>query len=108
MGLYHTVSLTYGFEIPTSIDLDEIDRATGDQDHHPDGVGYIVVGDLDKLLLVTRYMRASENTVVRLTADDLASPAELAAWEASLHAVAVRLGHTDHPAPAWLLTHNYS
>jgi hypothetical protein len=106
MGLYHTIALSYGFEIPTSTDLDEIDRATEDQDHHPDGVGYIVVGDRDRLLLVTRHMRAGENTVTRITAD-LATAEELAVWDASLHAVAVRLGLADHEPPGWLLVHNY-
>ncbi|MVO84144.1 hypothetical protein GPA10_05005 [Streptomyces sp. p1417] len=105
--MYHTVALAYGFEIPTSTDLDEIDRATAGQDHHPDGVGYIIVGDFEKTLLVTRYTRATENAVVRLAPEALAAPAELAGWEAALHTVAVRLGFTGHPAPAWLLIHNY-
>lgn len=107
MGLYHTFALSYGFEIPTSTDLDEIDRATEAQDHHPDGVGYIVVGDRDQLLLVTRHTRAKENTVTPITAD-MATPEELATWDTALHAVATRLGLVDHEPPGWLLIHNYS
>lgn len=107
MGLYHSVGLAYGFEIPADTDIDAIDRALFGQPDSPDSVGYIVVGDMDQLLLVTRYTNAEENTVVRLTPDTLAEPADLARWEASLHEAAVRLGYTGHPAPAWLLVHNY-
>lgn len=107
MGLYHSVGLAYGFEIPTSTDLEQLDQVIGDgPDLLKDSVGHIVVGDLDQLLLVTRYTPVNENTVVRLTAD-MASVAELAEWDTALHQVAARLGHTDHPAPAWLLIHNY-
>lgn len=107
MGLYHSVALAYGFAIPPQTDIDEIDRALQSQPYDPDGVGHIVVGDLDQLLLVTRLVRVKENQVVRLTADALASAEQLAAWEAALHDAAVRLGLTDHPAPAWLVVHNY-
>ncbi|MFJ2000301.1 hypothetical protein [Streptomyces chartreusis] len=108
MGLYHSVGLGYGFEIPADTDIDQLDQVIGNgPDLGPDGVGHVIVGDLDQLLLVTRYMPAEENTVVRLAADNLASPAALATWEKALHTVALRLGYTDHPAPAWLLIHNY-
>jgi hypothetical protein len=108
MGLYHSVSLAYGFEIPSGTDLDQLDEVIGDgPDLVKDSVGHIVVGDWDRLLLVTRYTHVEENAVVRLTADALAQPAELAEWEAALHDVAVRLGYADHPAPAWLLIHNF-
>lgn len=106
MGLYHSVALAYGFEIPTDTDIDAIDRACFGQEHSPDGVGYIVVGDRDQLLLVTRHTRAKENTVTRITAD-LATAEELTAWDAALHAVAARLGLVDHEPPGWLLIHNY-
>jgi len=108
MGLYHSVGIGYGFEIPATTDLDQLDQVIGDgPDLVKDSVGHIVVGDYDRLLLVTRYTPIEENAVVRLTSDALAPAAELAVWEAALHAVAVRLGHTDHPAPAWLVIHNY-
>ena len=108
MGLYHTVGLAYGFEIPTSIDLDDIDRALGEErNDDPDCVGYLIVGDWDKAILCTRYTAVAGNEVVRLTPDALAPPDELAAWETALHDAAVRLGLTDHPAPAWLVIHNY-
>jgi hypothetical protein len=108
MGLYHSVALAYGFEIPADTDLDQLDRVIGDgPDLLKDSVGQIVIGDFDQLLLVTRYTPTAENTVVRLTGDSLAKTDELTAWDAALHDVAVRLGHVDHPAPAWLLIHNY-
>ncbi|MFJ9101371.1 hypothetical protein ACIRJM_23220 [Streptomyces sp. NPDC102405] len=108
MGLYHSVAIAYGFEIPNTTDLDRLDEVIGDgPDLLKDSVGHIVVGDWDRLLLVTRYAPVEENAVVRLAADTLAQPAELAAWEAALHDVAVHLDHTDHPPPAWLVIHNY-
>jgi hypothetical protein len=107
MGLYHSVAVAYGFEIPATTDLDHLDKVIGDgPDLLKDSVGHIVVGDWERLLLVTRYMPVEENAVVRL-GWALAEPAELAAWESALHDVAVRLGHTDHPAPTWLAIHNY-
>lgn len=108
MGLYHSVGIAYGFEIPNDTDLDRLDEVIGDgPDLVKDSVGHIVVGDWDRLLLVTRYTPVAENEVVRLNADTLPQPADLAAWEEALHDVAVRLGYTDHPAPAWLVIHNY-
>ncbi|MEU6768576.1 hypothetical protein ABZ916_39460 [Streptomyces sp. NPDC046853] len=108
MGLYHSVSLSYGFEIPATTDLDQLDAVIGDgPDLVKDSVGHLVIGDFERLLLVTRFISVDENAVVRLTADSLAQPEELAAWEAALHDVAIRLGHVDHPAPTWQLVHNY-
>lgn len=107
MGLYHSVNLAYGFEIPNRTDTEDIDRACFGQPDSPDSVGYIVLGDRDELLLVTRSTHVAENEFVRLSVDTLAPPAEQAGWEEALHNVAVRLGLTDHPAPAWLLIHNY-
>ncbi|MBQ0947681.1 hypothetical protein [Streptomyces sp. RK76] len=106
MGLYHTVGTAYGFEVPADTDIEAINRACFGQEHRPDGVGYIVVGDRDQLLLVTRYTEAKENTVTRLTAD-MATAEELTAWDAALQAVAARLGLDKHEPPVWLLIHNY-
>lgn len=107
MGLYHSVSLSYGFEIPSRTDLNDLDSALQGQPNSPDSVGYIVVGDCDRLLLVTRSTVVAENEVVRVTPDALAEPADLTVWASALHDAAVRLGLTDHPAPAWLAVHNY-
>lgn len=107
MGLYHSVSLSYGFEIPNRTDIDDIDRACFGQPDGPDSVGYIVVGDRDQLILATRSTLVAETEVVRVTPDTLAEPADLTAWDTALHEAAVRLGLPDHPAPAWLLIHNY-
>jgi hypothetical protein len=107
MGLYHSVGIAYGFEITNDTSLEQLDEVIGDgPDLVKDSVGHIVVGDYDRLLLVTRYAPVEENAVVRL-GWSLAEPAELAAWEEALHGVALRLGHADHPAPAWLAIHNY-
>lgn len=110
MGLCHSVGIAYGFEIPNTIDLDQLDAVIGDgPDLVMDSVGHIVVGDYDRLLLVTRYVAIGECTVVPfgLSPDTSAEPAELEAWGTALHDVAVRLGHGEHPAPAWLAIHNY-
>lgn len=108
MGLKHSTRLAYGFEIPANTDLEEIDRALGGApDDDPDAVGYAVIGDWDAALLCTRHTVIAKNTVLRLTPDVLAPSEVLAKWEAALHDVAVRLGYADHPAPAWLVVHNY-
>ncbi|MEU1273049.1 hypothetical protein [Streptomyces sp. NPDC005799] len=108
MGLYHSVSLTYGFEVPKDTDLDTLDKVIGDgPDLVKDSVGHHIVGDWDRLLLVTRFTRVDENEVVPVVPAELASIAELAAWDSALHDVAVRLGHEDHPEPQWLVVHNY-
>ena len=107
MGLDHSVAVTYGFEIPNTTDLDSLDQVIGDgPDLVKDSVGHHVIGDYERLLLCTRFIPVKENEVLRL-GWSLAEPAELAAWEEALHAVAVRLGLPDHPAPAWLAVHNY-
>jgi hypothetical protein len=107
MGLYHSVALAYGFEIPADTDVDAIDRACFGQPGGPDSVGYVVIGDRDQLLLVTRHVPAKENTVTPVTPGTHATPSEETAWLVALHDVAARLGYTDHPLPAWLLIHNY-
>lgn len=107
MGLYHSVGVAYGFEIPSSTDIDDVDRACFGQPESPDSVGYIVVGDCDRLLLVTRHRAVKENEVVQLDAGQLATVDEMTAWNEALHAVAVRLGQAAHPDPGWLLIHNY-
>lgn len=107
MGLQHSVAVTYGFELPKDIDLDRLDAVIGDgPDLVKDSVGHHVIGDYERLLLCTRFTQVEENQVLRL-GWSLAEPAELATWEEALHAVALRLGYPDHPAPAWLAVHNY-
>lgn len=106
MGLYHSVNVVYGFEIPARTDVGEIDRALQNQPYDPDSVGYIVVGDCDRLLLVTRCTRVDENAVVSLT-PEFFTPPGLSDWGVALHEAAVRLGLAEHPAPAWLVIHNY-
>lgn len=107
MGLYHSVGIAYGFEIPNELDVDAIDDALRDQPNSPDSVGWLVIGDRDKTLLITRYIRAEENTVIRLTPDYFTQP-ELTQWIAALHDAAVRIGYPEHPLPTWLVIHDYS
>lgn len=106
MGLYHSVSIAYGFEIPNDTDLDAIDDALRDQPNRPDNVGYIVIGDRDQMLLVTAHKRAEENTVTPVTPEFFARY-EVPAWNKALHEAAVRIGWPGHRAPTWLVIHNY-
>ena len=107
MALYHSVSLTYGFEIPKDTDLDTLDEVVGEgPDLVKDSVGHHVIGGWNRLLLVTRFTRVAENEVVPVIPEELASIAELAAWDSALHDAAVRLGYEDHPEPRWLVVHN--
>src|SRR5690606_6482350 len=106
MVLHHSVGITYGIELPADTDTEAIERACFGQPDSPDSVGYIVIGDRDRLILATRYTPAEENTVTRITAD-FATADELAAWDTALRAVTGRLGLADLPAPGWLLVHNY-
>ncbi|MGW5352230.1 hypothetical protein ACWERV_17175 [Streptomyces sp. NPDC004031] len=108
MGLYHSIAVAYGFEIPNDTDLDQLDKALGDgPDLLADSVGQIVVGDYEQLLLVTRYTRIEENTVLPLAPGGLATVDEMTAWNEALNAVAARIGQAAHPQPGWLVIHNY-
>ncbi|MCX4697049.1 hypothetical protein [Streptomyces sp. NBC_01373] len=107
MGLYHSVGIAYGFEIPNTVDIDAIDDALRDQPNARDGIGWLVIGDRDKTLLVTEYKRAEENTVIPVTPEFFARY-EVPAWNKALHEAAVRIGYPEHPAPAWLVIHDYS
>ena len=52
MGLYHSVGLGFGIEIPNTTDIDAIDNVLRDQPNIPDRVGHIIVGGL---LLAEKY-----------------------------------------------------
>lgn len=106
MGLYHSVNVVYGFEIPAQTDVNEIDHALRNQPYNPDSVGYIVVGDCDRLLLATRCVRVDELAVISLT-PEFFTPPGLSDWGVALHEAAVRIGCPNHPTPTWLVIHNY-
>ncbi len=106
MGLYHSVGIAYGFEIPTDTDADVLEGALFGQPDAPDSVGYLVIGDRDQLLLVTEVQQVKENTVVPLTDEHYTRP-EVAQWLVALHEAAVRIGYADHPMPTWLVIHNH-
>jgi len=109
MGLYHTTSLAYGFEIPATTDFEHLDAVLADQ---PDGerfgrVEHTFLGDFEQLFLVAESSEIEENTFARLTPDAFTRH-EVPAWNTVLHNVAVRLGHELHPEPAWLVLHDHS
>src|SRR5690606_7263129 len=106
MVLHHSVGITYGIELPADTDTEAIERACFGQPDSPDSVGYIVIGDRDRLILATRYTPAEENTVTRITAD-LPRADQPAAWATALRAAPGRLGLADPPAPGWLLVPNH-
>lgn len=109
MGLYHTTSVAYGFEIPATTDFEHLDAVLADQ---PDGerlgrVEHTFLGDFEQLFLVTESREVEANSFARITAEDFARY-EIPVWTTVLHNVAVRLGHELHPEPAWLVLHDHS
>lgn len=109
MGLQHSTYRAYGFEIPTTTDFDHLDQALAGQ---PDSVrlGHVqhtYLGDYEQLFLLTALDEVEENTFARITAAHFERP-ELPAWNTALHNIAVRLGHEQHPEPAWLVLHDHS
>jgi hypothetical protein len=106
MGLYHSVDIVYGIEIPTDTDFDALYDAANNQPNPAERINYIVVGDNDRLILAAHIFEADENTVTALTPDFL-TRYEAPAWDKALHAMAARVGCSEHPQPGWLLIHNY-
>ena len=109
MGLQHSTYVAYGFEIPTTTDFEQLDQVLAEQ---PDGerlgrVQRLYLGDYEQLFLLTALDEIEENTFARITAAHFERP-ELPAWNAALHNIAVRLGHEQHPEPAWLVLHDHS
>lgn len=106
MGLYHSVDLVYGFEIPTETDFGAIENALSDQPNPTERINYLVIGDYDRLILTAHIVKADENTVIAIT-PDLFARYEIPAWDQALHGAATRIDCPDHPQPGWLLIHNY-
>jgi hypothetical protein len=105
MGLYHSVAVAYGFEIPDT-DFDLLDQTLAEQPG-TDRVGKLYLGDFEHLFLFTECERVEENTAA-VIAPTAYSRYEIPAWNKALHAVAVRLGHEQHPLPTWLVLHDHS
>ncbi|MFD4257762.1 hypothetical protein ACFWR9_09020 [Streptomyces sp. NPDC058534] len=101
MGLYHTVGVAYGFEIPDA-NFDALTAATAGLP-----IGYMTIGDRDKTFLVTGWTSVDKNTAARLTPESMSAAAQ-AGFDEALHEAATRLGHPDHDPPAWLVLHDYS
>lgn len=109
MGLQHTTSVGYGFEIPVTVDFDRLDAVLADQ---PDGerlgrVHHTYLGDFDRLFLLTESKEVEACDFARITAADF-TRYEIPVWNTVLHDLAVRLGHELHPEPAWLVLHDHS
>ncbi|MDX3520762.1 hypothetical protein [Streptomyces scabiei] len=109
MGLKNTTSLAYGFEIPATTDFEALDAVLNDQ---PDSdrlarVQHLYLGDFEHLFLLTACEEIEANTFARLAPDDLDRHMQ-PIWETALHNMAIRLGHPDHPEPAWLVLHDHS
>lgn len=109
MGLYHTTHLAYGFEIPATTDFEHLDQVITEQ---PDSeslarVWHQYLGDFERLFLLTACEEVKENECARIEAADL-QRSEVPVWNAALHTIAVRLGHEQHPDPAWLVLHDHS
>ena len=109
MGLYHSTRVAYGFEIPSTTDFEALDEILADQ---PDAellgrVHHTYLGDFERLFLLANSTEVEENTAVTITGADYQRP-ELAGWTAALHDIANRLGHPEHPLPAWLVLHDHS
>ncbi len=108
MGLYHSVYRAYGFAIP-AVDIDTLDTALADQ---PDAerlgrIHHQYLGDFEKTFLLAESTEVEACDFARLTPGDFARY-EIPVWNRVLHDMAVRLGHAEHPEPAWLLIHDYS
>jgi hypothetical protein len=106
MGLYHSTYRGYGFEIPATTDFEHLDAVLADQ---PDNrrVQHTFLGDFERLFLLTVCEEIEANSFASVTAADF-TRYEVPAWNTALHAIAVRLGHEQHPEPAWLLLHDHS
>lgn len=106
MGLYHSTYRAYGFEIPPTTDFEQLDEILADQ---PDNrrVEHTYLGDFERLILHTVCEEIEPNTLATITPADF-TRYEIPVWNTTLHGMAVRLGHAEHPPPAWLLLHDHS
>jgi hypothetical protein len=106
MGLYHSTYVAYGFEIPATTDFEALDEILAGQ---PDDrrVQHTFLGDFERLFLIAESTEIEANDAARL-GPDAYSRYEIPAWNTALHDIAVRLGHEQHPEPAWLVIHDHS
>lgn len=106
MGLQHTTTVGYGIEIPVTVDFEHLDQVLANQ---PDDrrIHHTYLGDFDRLFLLAESREVEACDFVRLAACDF-TRYEIPAWNTALHSLAVRLGHEEHPDPAWLVLHDHS
>lgn len=105
MGLYHSTYVAYGVEIPATTDFEQLDQVLAEQGR--DRVEHTYLGDYQRLFLLTESTEVEENTAVAIASNAYARY-EIPAWNKALHAIAVRLGHEQHPLPTWLVLHDHS
>ena len=74
-------------------------------DHGP--VDRLFLGDFERLFLAT-YVESVEPNTAAVVGPTAYSRHEIPAWNRALHTIAARLGHPQHPLPAWLVLHDHS
>jgi hypothetical protein len=102
MGMFHSSYFAYGFQIPdTRSDVLE-EALKGQPETHR--VGYCHAGDYDrdKTFLVTEFHDVDLGDFKVITPESF-QRYEVPAWNTALHEAAVKLGHSEHPEPGWLL-----
>jgi hypothetical protein len=109
MGLSHSTYVAYGVEIPATTDFERLDEVLATQPEREQGgrVEHTYLGDYERLFLLTESTEVEENTAVAIASNAYARY-EIPAWNKALHAIAVRLGHEQHPLPTWLVLHDHS
>ncbi|WP_338683865.1 hypothetical protein QD712_25615 [Streptomyces acidiscabies] len=109
MGLYHTVTVAYGFEIPATTDFERLDEVLADQPNseRPGRVHHTYLGDFERLFLLAESTEVDENAFTAVMPNAY-TRYEVPAWNAALHLIAGRLGYEQHPLPAWLVLHDHS
>jgi hypothetical protein len=102
MRLYSTAYLAYGLQIPDT-DTEAVEAALQALDN---GVHYLTAGRFDeqRTYLTTECHNAEAGQYLGLAPETLNERPERAGWDQALIVAAAALGHTDTPAPGWLLT----
>ncbi|WP_042170166.1 hypothetical protein [Streptomyces sp. NBRC 110035] len=102
MGMQQSTYFAYGFRIPDT-DNDTLKEALKGQPENA-RVGFCHGGDYDRdmTFLVTEFHDVDLGDFKVITPESF-ERYEIPAWNAALHAAALKLGHPDHPQPGWLL-----
>jgi hypothetical protein len=106
VGLQHSTYKGYGFEIPSTTDIEALDEAMADQPEN-ERLSHQYLGDFERLFLLVAVEEIEANDFVAFRPEDF-TRYEVPAWTSALHRMAVRLGHAQHPLPTWLVLHDHS